>query len=47
MKKDLLNTSSMSQPKPLTPKELAQVMASARNNRAIGVQGGQALVKRQ
>ena len=47
MKKDLLTTTNLNQPKPLTPKELARVMGSSRVNRAVGVKGGQTLVKRQ
>ncbi|KZL21124.1 hypothetical protein PsAD2_00408 [Pseudovibrio axinellae] len=47
MKKDLANTTRLTQPKPLTPKELARAMGKAPVNRAIGVKGGQVLVKRQ
>ncbi|WP_159096971.1 MULTISPECIES: hypothetical protein [unclassified Pseudovibrio] len=47
MKKELQSTTSLKPPKPLTPIELARVMGSARVNRAVGVQGGQTMVKRQ
>ena len=47
MKKHLKETTSPKQQKMLSAKELARVMGKPRHNRALGVKGGQQLVKRQ
>ncbi|QUS54497.1 hypothetical protein [Pseudovibrio brasiliensis] len=47
MKKELSNTTSLKQPKPLNAKELMRVLGNNRANRAVGVKGGQSMVKRQ